>query len=144
MLTAFILTFKRLWAQRGMTAVTTIGLTVAVAIIMVVPLYADAVSFRILEENLRQESGNGARPPFAYMFSYIGSWRGPLQLEEVMAADAYLMGDASQALGMPQTLAVHHFETGLYEIFSADVASYDNNQNLLTRLTFGMISDIIG
>jgi len=40
----FILTFKRLWAQRGLTAATLLGLVIAVALITTVPLYADAVS----------------------------------------------------------------------------------------------------
>ena len=140
--TTLIITLKRLWAQRGMTAVTTIGLTVAVAIIMVVPLYADAVSFRILEQKLREDSGDGSRPPFAYMFNYIGAWHGPLQWEDVQAADSYLMGEASRVLGMPQTLAVHHFETDLYQLFAIDTANYNDEQRVLTRLNFATTSDL--
>ncbi|MCB0009191.1 MAG: hypothetical protein KDE04_22150, partial [Anaerolineales bacterium] len=60
--TTLIITLKRLWAQRGLTLVTTIGLTAAVAIIMVVPLYADAISFRILEQKLSEASGEESRP----------------------------------------------------------------------------------
>ncbi|MCA9916874.1 MAG: FtsX-like permease family protein, partial [Anaerolineales bacterium] len=140
--TALLITLKRLWAQRSMTAVTTIGLTAAVAIIMVVPLYADAVSFRILEEKLSQASGESSRPPFAYMFNYIGSWRGPLQWEAVEPADSYLMGDASATLGLPQELAVHHFETPLYQLFAPDTTNYDNDQLTLVRLNFATTSYI--
>ena len=140
--TTLIVTLKRLWAQRGMTAVTTIGLTVAVAIIMVVPLYADAVSFRVLEEKLREDSGQAGRPPFAYMFNYIGGWHGPLQWQDIQAADEYIMTEASRTLRMPQQLAVHHFETDLYQLFAADTASYDDSQNILTRLNFATTSQI--
>jgi len=142
--TTLIVTLKRLWAQRGMTAVTTIGLTVAVAIIMVVPLYADAVSFRVLEQRLREDSGEGSRPPFAYMFNYIGSWRGPLQWEDVAPADAYIMGEASRALGLPQERAIHHFETDLYQLFAADTTNYDNDQLTLALLNFATTSDLAG
>ncbi|MCB8946757.1 MAG: FtsX-like permease family protein [Ardenticatenaceae bacterium] len=140
--TALLITLKRLWAQRSMTAVTTIGLTAAVAIIMVVPLYADAVSFRILEEKLSQASGESSRPSFAYMFNYIGSWAGPLQWEEVEPADSYLMGEASTTLGLPQELAVHHFETSLYQLFAPDTTNYDNDQLTLVRLSFATTSHI--
>ena len=48
----FTITFKRLWAQRGLTLLTLIGLVTAVALVMTIPLYADAVYFRILQEEL--------------------------------------------------------------------------------------------
>ena len=140
--TTLIITLKRLWAQRGMTLVTTVGLTAAVAIIMVVPLYADAISFRILEQKLRQAGGEGTRPPFAYMFNYIGSWHGPLQWEDVEPADSYLMGNAYTTMGLPQELAVHHFETSLYQLFAPDTTNYENDQLTLIRLSFATTSHI--
>ena len=142
MRTTLIVTLKRLWAQRGMMVITTIGLTIAVAIIMVVPLYADAVSFRILEQKLREASGESSRPPFAYMFNYIGSWRGPLQWEDIEPADNYLMGDAYTTLGLPQKLAIHHFKTSLYQLFAPDTTNYDNDQLTLIRLSFATTSHI--
>ena len=42
-LAIFRITFKRLWAQRSLTLATLLGLVTAVALIMTVPLYADAV-----------------------------------------------------------------------------------------------------
>ena len=41
----FTVTLRRLWAQKGLTLATLVGLVVGVALIMAVPLYADAVNF---------------------------------------------------------------------------------------------------
>ncbi|NJN55967.1 MAG: hypothetical protein HC804_15190 [Anaerolineae bacterium] len=95
----FTITLKRLWAQRGLTAVTLIGLTIAVALITTVPLYADAVNFRMLQERLSQQSERRGRPPFAYLYSYIGAWYGAMQWQDVQALDDYLQNRAAQALG---------------------------------------------
>ncbi len=141
--TVFTITFRHLWAQRWMTAVTTIGLTVAVAIIMVVPLYADAVSFRVLEQKLSEDSNDGARPPFAYMFNYIGAWKGPLPWADVAEADDYLMEDGSRPLGLPQELAIHHFETELFQIFAPDSPNYDDDDLALARLNLATTSNML-
>ncbi|MGB1251168.1 MAG: ABC transporter permease [Candidatus Promineifilaceae bacterium] len=133
------ITLKRLWAQRGITIATTIGLIMAVALLTTVPLYADAVNFRLLEERLSSQSDNRNRPPFAYMFNYIGSWHGALQWEEIAAADTYMMGVGGQSLGLPQQEAIRHFETDLYRIF-ADDSNYDEDE--LALLKFATTSEI--
>ncbi|MCA9994766.1 MAG: ABC transporter permease [Anaerolineales bacterium] len=135
----FAIALKRLWARRGTTVATAVGLTIAVALMMTVPLYADAVNFRLLEERLTAET---SRPPFAYMFNYFGSWHGAVQWEAVQEADGYLMGAGSRALGLPILTAVHHFETDLYQIFPGSTASYDNEDLSLTTLQFATASDL--
>lgn len=55
----FAITFKRLWSQPSLTLVTILGLAAAVALIMTIPLYADAVYFRILQEELGANTGRG-------------------------------------------------------------------------------------
>jgi len=69
-----ILAFGRLLAQPLLTSATIVGLTVAVALILTIPIYAESVAFRILTERLTEESENVNRPPFSYLFNYIGSW----------------------------------------------------------------------
>ncbi len=69
-----VLAVRRLLAQPLLTAATTIGLTIAVALIMTIPIYAESVAFRILSERLIEESGQSNRPPFSYLISYLGSF----------------------------------------------------------------------
>lgn len=135
------ITFKRLWAQRGMTLATTFGLTMAVAIIMVVPLYADAVSFRVLEQRLSTQN-NGNRPPFAYMFSYIGAWRGALQLEDIQEADSYMQERAGEVIPLPLESVDRQFETDIYQVFPAETAVYNADEEPLTLIKFSTTSRI--
>ncbi|MEM7116994.1 MAG: FtsX-like permease family protein [Chloroflexota bacterium] len=130
---------KRLWARRGTTAATVIGLMIAVALIMTVPLYADAVNFRLLEDRLTTETN---RPPFAYMFNYFGAWHDAIQWSEVSEADAYLMEEGVNDLGLDPVSIVRHFETDIYQIFSRDTASYDNDELALTLLQFAAASSL--
>ena len=104
----FTVSLKRLWAQKGLTLATLIGLIAGVATIMVVPLYADAVNFRVLQEELSRSADRSRKPPFAYMYDYVGSWFVPVTWDETRAVDAYLResgaahpGHAHAAVGHP-------------------------------------------
>jgi putative ABC transport system permease protein len=131
----FTLTFKRLLAQRGLTAATLLGLVTAVALIMTVPLYADAVYFRILEEELSQNADRTNRPPFTYLYDYVGSWAGPLQWEAIQPLDQYLAGQGSRDLGLPRDLLVRHLETERFRLFPADETNYNDG-----GLAFGVFN----
>ncbi|GAB4580179.1 MAG: hypothetical protein Fur0022_29180 [Anaerolineales bacterium] len=124
----FILTFKRLWAQRGLTFATLIGLVVAVALITTVPLYADAVSYRILTEELSTQSANIVRPPFAYMYNYVGSWKGGLEWDAIQPLDTYLREDAARTLGLPQMLFTRHVETDNFRLYADANADYTSDR----------------
>jgi putative ABC transport system permease protein len=138
--TIITITVKHLVAQRWMTVATLIGLTFSVGLIMVVPLYADAVSFRILDSKLDESSGDSTRPTFSYFFHYVGAWRGALELEDVEAADQYLMGPASDWLDLPMEHSAHHFQTGLYQIFPDGASSYEDERQSLGLLSFATTS----
>lgn len=128
MATILRLTFRRLWAQRGLTAATLVGLTVAVTLVMTVPLYADAVNFRILQEELSNQTERNNRPPFAYLYNYIGAWHEPVEWEAVEPVTRYLETGAEQALGLRGEVFVSHFETDIYRLF------YDEGAFELMRL----------
>ena len=132
----FILTFKRLWAQRGLTAATLLGLVIAVALITTVPLYADAVSYRILTEQLSNQTANIRRSPFAYMFSYVGSWKGPIEWESLAALDQYMAGDAQKDLGLPLQLFTRHIESNNFRAFPDGAEDYGNEDQALGYFYF--------
>jgi putative ABC transport system permease protein len=127
----FTITFKRLWAQRGLTAVTLIGLIIAVALITTVPLYADAVNFRMLQERLSAQSERRGRPPFAYLYNYIGAWYGAVQWEDMQPLDEYMHKRAASALGLPEELVIRHVETDRYRLYPSGNEDYaDENRAL--------------
>jgi hypothetical protein len=86
-----VLAVKRLLARRWLALLTAVGLAAAVALIVSVPLYADAAYHRILHEELAR--GPLAREPLAperhtaiqgpvplkFLFRYRGAWQGALQ-----------------------------------------------------------------
>jgi putative ABC transport system permease protein len=109
------LLLKRVLANPGLSAGIAAGLTVAVALATCVPLYADGVGHRMLMEQL---SGDGdeqhpqTRPPFAFLFRYVGAWHGALEWEDIQAADDYLTTRATDDLGLPLAASpVGHLRT---------------------------------
>jgi putative ABC transport system permease protein len=133
-MTIIILTIRRLWAQRGLTLATLTGLTVALTLIMTVPLYADAVNFRILQEQLSSQTERNNRPPFAYLYNYIGAWHDPVEWEAVQPVTDYLQREGAQVLGLPPQQFVWHVETDDYRL----MAGADN----VAQMRFGTTGEL--
>lgn len=111
-----VIAWKRLGAQRGLTLATLVGLSMAIGLMMVVPLYADAVNFRILQETLSNQTERNNRPPFAYLYNYIGAWYEPTTYEAIQPVTRYLAEEGGQALGLPPELFVWHIETNDFRL----------------------------
>ena len=121
--------FKRLQTQPGITLATICGLTVAVVLMEIVPLYADAINFRILEEQLATLDEK-RRPPWSYIYTYDGSWHGDVEWETIQPARNYLRDEASRTLGLPLEFMVQHVETATYRLFPTDQTIYSGNDDL--------------
>jgi putative ABC transport system permease protein len=93
--------FKRLWSHRGLIACLALGLAAAVALAVAVPLYSDGVNYKLLNTALAQASSEGRRPPFSFIFSYVGSWYTPITVEQYDPVDKYLQEQAPGTIGLP-------------------------------------------
>jgi len=71
---------RRVWNQRLLMLCLLAGLIVAVGILASIPLYADAVQHRLLQGELT-EAGT-YRPPFSFLWRYIGTWNGNIDREK--------------------------------------------------------------
>jgi putative ABC transport system permease protein len=111
------LSFKRLFAQRGLAAATSIGLIVALGLVMSVPLYTDAVYFRILRESLIGEYRSISGTPLSFRFRYVGARDGEVEWENLQAIDSYLSGQAFKTLHLPEYDFTHHYKTEIYQVF---------------------------
>ncbi|MBI4928450.1 MAG: ABC transporter permease [Anaerolineae bacterium] len=141
----FLITLKRMVAQRGLSLATSLGVISAVALTMSIPIYADAVYQNILNKQITPEAtadGQQVRPPFAYLFRYVGAWSGPVTWEQLQPADNYLSGRVSQDLGLPSRLFVRYFKTDTLKLFPADETSYDSAQEPLAWMYFGALSQV--
>jgi len=143
----FVVTIKRVLTQRGLALATSLGLVAAVALTMSIPIYADAVYQNILKREVADSSpGEGkqaTRPPFAFMFRYVGSWSGPVQWDKIKPLDNYMSGPVTASLGLPQKLFVRYFKTESLQLFAHEKsASYKDTETPLEWVSFATLSDL--
>jgi putative ABC transport system permease protein len=142
---AIVLAIRRLLSQWALALATLVGLIVAVALAVSIPLYADAVYFRIFETELSKPANKGpvSPSPFAFVFGYYGAWDGEVEWEEVQPLDAYLVSSASRALGLPQELFVRHLKTDTFRLFpEGEDLGYADKKDPLAWIDFAFISGL--
>ena len=144
-LAIFLVATRRLLSQRGLALATAIGLVASIALVMSVPLYTDAVYYEVLKTELSQaqdESVALKRPPFAFMFRYVGSLYGLKEWDDVKAVDSYLSGEAVAALGLPHRFTVRYGKTDNFRLFPTDQIAYADVRDPLAWVNFAFISDM--
>ena len=72
---------KRLLSHRWLALATGLGLIASVALTVSIPLYADAIYYRILHKELSGDP-SGTRPPLKLLFRYVGGWNTSVEWEE--------------------------------------------------------------
>lgn len=142
----FVVAVKRLYAQKGLALSALLGLIAAISLTLSVPLYADAVYFRVLEEELAAGSPTNVnmpeRSPFTFMFRYVGAWKGPVSWEDVQPIDEYFTERAPSALRLPRQLLVRYFKTDNFRLFPEDQVAYASTTDPLAWVSFGYVTDI--
>jgi putative ABC transport system permease protein len=141
----FAVAIRRLLSQRGLALATAAGLVVSIALVMSVPLYTDAVYYEVLKTELSQgqdESAGLRRPPFAFMFRYVGSLYGLKELDDIEAVDSYLTGEGTAALGLPHLFTVRYAKTDNFRLFPTDQVAYADVRDPLAWVNFAFVSDM--
>jgi putative ABC transport system permease protein len=142
-----LIALRRLLAQRWLALATALGLIASVALIMSIPLYSDAVYYRILQEELGSVNAGStlSRPPFSFMWRYSGSIRGLKQLEEVQAVDEYLSGPAIGQFGIPNRTFTKFLKTDTFRLFpdaGGNTAAYSSAREPLEWVSFSSATGI--
>jgi putative ABC transport system permease protein len=136
---------KRLLSQRGLVLAATLGLAAAISLTLSIPLYADAIYYRIFE---RQVTGSvddeqaNQRPAFSFVFHYNGGWYGNKQWEDVQPADEYFTNRAGQILGLPEKYYVRYFRTEPYALFPLGETNFSDENARLALPSFAFMSGI--
>jgi putative ABC transport system permease protein len=138
----FVVAAKRLLAQPMLTLSTTLGLIAAITMMLVVPLYAEAVSFRTLSERLAEREDQSYRPPFSYLFTYIGSWAQPVDIETAQVIETYLREQGSNELGLRAEQFVSHYETNRFRLYPSATTNYEDEASIIDYVTFAMTENI--
>jgi putative ABC transport system permease protein len=136
----FKLALNRLLAQPFLSLVTIIGLTVAIALILTIPVYSESVAFRVLTDRLTSKSDNSNRPPFSYFINFIGSWNEPIDWEATEALDSYIREQLATDLGLSKSMLVRHFETLNFRLYPSGETAYEET-NVLSYATFAATED---
>jgi putative ABC transport system permease protein len=90
---------RRLWNHRLLMGSLLLGLVTAVGLLSSIPLYADAVQNRLLRGELT-DAGT-YRPPFAFLWRYVGAWHGEIDLERYGPINEYLTRQVPAVIGLP-------------------------------------------
>ena len=138
---SFVLATKRLWNNRWLMVAVLVGLVAAVGLVMSVPLYADAISHRLLQEELAR-GATVTRPPFTFRYQYVGAWYGAVDWQDCAALDAYLTTTAPSVLGLPQIQAVRYIKTDNYMVFPGSEQFYQDPSRSLTWAYLGSVTDL--
>ncbi len=138
-LSVFRVATQRLWHQRGLALSMLIGLTAAVALTVCIPVYADAISYRILNETLYQQNSTS---PFSMLFRYVGSWNGYLEWEDCRQADTFLSAQTGSVLGLEVVGQARYFKTDKMRLLPLSGSAYTDSNKPLAFLSLGFVSDL--
>ena len=137
-----VVAVKRLISERWLALATALGLVISVALVSSIPMYADAIHYRVLIEKLSGEE-YGFRPPFAFMYRYVGDWAGYVTWEEVVPLDAYMSERAAYDLGLPLEAPVMRYLASVsFRLFPQEEGVYRDTDRSLGWVTFGSATDI--
>ena len=125
----------------GLVLALLAGFVVAVALVVSIPLYADAVGYRILRTELQPDAEGTRRPPFAVMFSRTAASGNSIPIEQYQNADRYFVEAAPQDLGLPVDVMVRYATTDKLRLFPPQ-ASTDATAQEMTFVGIGFASDI--
>ncbi len=133
----------RLIAQWELVLAATFGLVASISLILSIPLYADAVYYQTLQENITQgvEGEAKERPPFSFLFHYYGGWHGNLYWEEIQSADEYLTNSTANALHIPQRDLIKFISTDTYPLFPDGEFTYSADAQII-RTSLGVMSGL--
>ncbi|MGQ9683073.1 MAG: ABC transporter permease [Anaerolineae bacterium] len=142
LISVFVLAARRLWSNLGLMVGVALGLIVAVALAMSIPLYADGVNYRLLRKALAEKEQGRRRPPFAFMFRYVGAWHGAVEWSKYEKIDAYFNGPCAGTVGLPVELSVRHVKTDNFRLYPADASSYEDPKQAMDWVALGFVTDL--
>jgi putative ABC transport system permease protein len=113
---------QRLWSHLALMLAIAAGFTVAIGLVVSIPVYAEAVGYRILREELSQDEAGNLRPPFAFMYRYLGSQTGVLTVNELAPIDAFMASEMDRRLGLPIEQRVRYVASDKQPLYQSNGA----------------------
>lgn len=120
-----IVAIKRLRSRTGLAALLLLANAMTVAIIVCIPVFADAVSRTIMKEELGFDRLQ-SRPPFAVRFSASASARRPIPVEDADMFRDWIEHRLEREVGLPIATTIMQVSSSRYDLLplSADGSRY--------------------
>jgi putative ABC transport system permease protein len=135
-----ILAARRLWSHRLLMLCMLVGLVTAVGLLSSIPLYADAVQHRLLQGELTEAGTH--RPPFSFLWRYLGAWHGAVEWADYAPVDEYLSRQAPDSIGLPLESLVRHVKTDNLRLFAAADSEAFADRDPLAWISLGFITGL--
>ena len=142
-----VLAARRLWNQRLLMLCLLLGLVAAVGLLSSIPLYADAAQNRLLQGELEntgtpsEAEAATVRPPFSFLWRYIGAWHGNITWDQYQPVDTYLSGQAAAIVDLPLDAQVRYVATDKMRLFPSKDAAFVPDEPLLWA-SLGFVTEL--
>jgi len=124
-----ILAARRVWNQKLLMLSLLVGLTAAVGLLSSIPLYVDATQNRLLQGELTVAGTH--RPPFAFLWRYIGAWNGDIVWQDYQPVNDYFSEQASGIIDLPLDAQIRHVSTVRLRLFPEAVEGFNVGEPLI-------------
>jgi putative ABC transport system permease protein len=123
---------KRMTTQPWLVVAKTLGLFVGMVMMLAIPLYTDAVNFRVFSRTTLDAPDRPSFPPFSILSNYIGVFNGPLNYEEIEEIDAYYWeGEYTDSIGLPVRLQVKNMRTNNFQVFPTGESEFESKFEIM-------------
>jgi len=98
---------------------------------LAIPIYADAVNYRVFSETTISASESSKYPAFSTLFHYVGAWKGALQFDEIKTLDDYFSsGEYQQEINLPVDWQVRFVRTNNFSLYPDGGSSFGGGNNI--------------
>jgi len=142
----FVIAIKRIISQKGLALASLIGLVFSIGLTTSIPVYTDAVYFRLFNETLdpnkTSSSTMNKKAPFALLFSYQVDPRHLKRWEDVQPASQFITQQAAARIGLPLKQVVRYFNSDTMSLFPKGETNFNNTKTLLGWYSFSTLNDV--
>ncbi|ANE47402.1 permease component [Paenibacillus swuensis] len=119
--------FRKMWNTRWLTASTLLGLLVAVAFTISIPMYADGALKRVIAKTLAEQSSG--LPAGSLQIRYQATGTSPTDLAQLKDVDGYIRNDIPAEIGFPYNTFVQSLSVRSTKIIPLEPDKVDASRN---------------
>jgi putative ABC transport system permease protein len=137
------LSLSRLRSSPVLSLAALLGLTIAIAVIASVPIFARGVNLVLLRSELADQAALGGRPLFALRFYRTSNVDSPITFALYNRLNQYLTASASSEMGLPIQQEVRSAESVTFELKPTNSALYPELHGSLGQVAIGYSTGLV-